>query len=378
MKKIFFSSLALLVLVLIFLGAYNFAFKNNVNDPSTGEKKSEEEVLGEAIPAPPATAVLNPINENLIGFTTGLEGAVFYYSLDDKAFKRASLEGKDKTVLLSNLPGFIERIVWSPKRDRALVLIRLSSGQSLWHLADMNIKSLVALKAGITRVTWSHLGDRIFYQFTDSNSQERSLNIANPDGSNWRELAKLGTRDSYLSAIPQSSLVSFWSRPNASAESLLERVSAEGQERKELLRGRYGADYLWSPNGEWILVSSSDQKGVGPVALGLMNKNGGEFRSLNIPTLISKTVWSKDSQFVYYALPGKLEGATLPNDYFEKNLLSEDTFWKMDTSTGKSTRLLELKEIGQAFDSIELSLSPQEDMLFFTDRRTNRVYRIDL
>ena len=110
-----------------------------------------------------------------------------------------------------------------------------------------------------------------------------------------------------------------------------------------------------------------------------MNGNGGEFQSLSLPTFVSKAAWSKDSRTIYYALPGGLpDSATLPNDYFDKPLITKDTFWKMDVGTGKKTRLTDLKDVAQSFDSSDLFMSPKEDILFFTDRTTHRLYRIDL
>ena len=109
-----------------------------------------------------------------------------------------------------------------------------------------------------------------------------------------------------------------------------------------------------------------------------MNANGGEFQSLSIPTFVTKAVWSRGGKALYYALPGALpENALLPNDYFDKPLHTKDTFWKVDTATGKKTRLADLKEVTQSFDSGDLFLSPAEDALFFTDRTTHRLYRID-
>jgi len=110
-----------------------------------------------------------------------------------------------------------------------------------------------------------------------------------------------------------------------------------------------------------------------------MNGNGGEFQSLMTPTFITKTVWSKDNKTIYFALPGSVpENSILPNDYFEKNLHSKDTFWKLDVTTGKKSRLAELKEVAQNFDSTNFILSPDESTLFFTDRSTKRLYRIEL
>lgn len=378
MKKVFYFSIGLFILVLIFLAAYNFAFKNNANDPVArpdGENVPQETTVTNAQPA--ATSIQNPINETLLGATISDDGFLYYYSLDDQALKKASPEGKDKSVLLSNLPGIPTRVVWSPKKDRALLSLKQSNGANLWHFADLTTKTLIPLRPEMSRLTWNNLGDKIFYQFTAANN-ERTLNIANPDGTNWKELASL-YRDAFISPVPQSATVSFWGKPNALQKTYFETVGLSGENRRTLLSEKFGADYLWSPNGEKVLVSVSEEKGGQNILLNMMNKSGGEFQNLALPTFVSKVVWGKDSKTIYYALPGGLpENAMLPNDYYDKPINTKDTFWKMDTGTGKKTRLTDLRDVTQSFDSENLFLSPKEDMLFFTDRVTHRLYRIDL
>jgi hypothetical protein len=379
MKKIFYFSVGLLLLVLIFLVAYNFAFKNNVNDPSAGTKTetfTKEDALENDNVS--STNITNPINENIIGATISENGEVYYYSLDNQALKKASAGGKDKSVLLSNLPGTPLRIAWSPKKDKALILLKQTNGQSLWHFADLTTKTLIPLKPEMSRLAWDNLGEKIFYQYTDPRNDKITLNVSDPDGTNWKNLADL-KRDTFISAIPKSASVSFWSKPSAIQNTYFESVSIAGSGRRLILSEKFGADYLWSPNGEKILVSASAEKGGGNISLYVMNNNGGEFQSLSIPTLVSKAVWSKDNKTVFYALPGSLpRDAMLPDDYFNKPLSTKDTFWKIDTSTGKQSRLVDLKDITQNFDSADLFLSPNEDALFFTERTTRKLYRIDL
>jgi Tol biopolymer transport system component len=340
------------------------------------DSANPEEGFGKEKTPVVATAVTNPVNEVVLGATTGPGNSLYYYSQDDQAFKKATLEGKDKTVLMTNLPGKPLRIIWSGKRDAALVLIE-SSPTPRWYSATFPTKSLVALKPEVTKATWGSLGDKIYYLFKNPSTGELSLNRANSDGSDWKEITKVGTRDLFLGTIPQSSRVSFWTRPNGLEESFLDAIDADGNNRAKLFNDYYGGDYLWSPNGERVVVSASLTKG-GPLTLAVMNKNGGELQSLNIPTIISKVTWSNDSSKLFYALPGGLGEALLPNDYFEKNLASQDTFWQIDLGTGKSSRLLELADIGQSFDSTDLSLSADERSLFFTDRVSKKIYRIDL
>ncbi|MDD2766863.1 MAG: hypothetical protein PHH40_03860 [Candidatus Moranbacteria bacterium] len=379
MKKVFYFSLGLLFLVLIFLGAYNFVFKNNVNDPTVaidGKTLTNKEPFTEE---KPLSISISPfLNEDVSDVSISLDGFLFYYSLDDQALKKATLEGKDKTVLLSNLPGTPTRILWSPKKDRVLLFLKQSTGESFWYSVDIATKTLIPLKAEISRIAWNNLGDTLLYQYTDFTTGKRTLNTARPDGTAWKKIVDV-SRDTYIAPIPQSASISFWSRPNAFEATSFESVGITGESRKTLLSEKFGADYLWSPNGEKVLVSTSSEKGGKGMFLGSMNANGGEFQSLATPTLISKVVWSKDNKTIYFALPGSIpENAVLPNDYFEKSLHTKDTFWKLDMSNGKKTRLTELKEVVQNFDSTNLLLSPDESTLFFTDRVTKRLYRIEL
>ncbi|MEK9173846.1 MAG: hypothetical protein AAB845_01110, partial [Patescibacteria group bacterium] len=294
MRKLFLSSLALFLLVIIFLLAYNFAFKNNASEPKvTSDTKEEavtpEEGFGKEKEPAIATAVTNPINESVLGAVTGPNNSIFYYSQDDQAFKKATLEGKDKTVLMTNLPGKPLRVTWSTKRDAALALIE-GMPTPRWYSINFPTKSLTPLKAEITKVSWGSLGDKIYYLFKNPSTKEFSLNRSNADGSDWKEIAVVGSRDLFLGTIPQSNRISFWTRPNGLEESFFDAIDADGNNRTKLFNGRYGGDYLWSPNGERVVVSASLTKG-GPVTLAVMNKNGGELQSLNIPTLISKVVW---------------------------------------------------------------------------------------
>ncbi len=376
-KKIFFFSLGFFILVLIFLGAYNFAFKNNVNDPVADPTKKEFGKEEEVVASP--ESITNPINEAVLGATAGEDEALYYYSLDDQSLKKATLEGRNKTVLMSNLPGTASRVLWSPKKDKVLLLLKQSgTGGTLWYSANVTTKSLTPLKAEMSRLTWDNLGEKLFYQYTDPTSGKRSLNIANTDGSAWKKLADLGTKDSFLASVPQSSLVSFWARPLAREKSPLETVNTVGESRRTLSGDFFGSDYSWAPNGENIVISGSNTSDGSP-SLRVLPSTGGKASDLSIPTLISKTTWSKDGRTLYYALPGALpEGSILPDDYFGKPLYTKDTFWKVDVVTGKKTRLIELKENTQALDSSDLFLSPKEDFLYFTDRVSKRLYSIEL
>ncbi len=378
-KKIFYFSLSFLVLVLIFLAAYNLAFKNNVNDPvaDPSKKAPVAETPTETAPLSQGSAE-NLLNERILGAAVSEDNLLYYYSIDDQSLKKSTLEGKNKVVLLSNLPGIASRVLWSPKKDKVLMFLKPSEGGALWYSINIGNKALIPLKGEISRLAWDNVGEKIFYQYTDPVTKKRTLNSANADGSNWKKLTDLGAADFFLSSVPQNSLVSYWSRPTASSTSPLETISVTGENHRTVVSTLFGADYLFAPNGEYAVGSASETSNGKDFSLRIID-TAGKVTSLAIPTLISKVTWSKDSHALYYALPGALPGdALLPNDYFEKPLYTKDTFWKIDISSGKKTRLIDLKENTQALDSSDLFLSQKEDVLYFTDRVSKRLYQIEL
>ena len=156
-------------------------------------------------------------------------------------------------------------------------------------------------------------------------------------------------------------------------------VSTVGGEVRKIFSGRFGADYLWSKDGAKALVSSSDSKGGSKINLGIINNNGGEYQNLNIPTFVSKCAWGKDNKTIYYALPSfSSENYVLPNDYQDGKITAKDTFWKMDISSGKAERIVDIKDIKDSYDATGMFLSPSEDILFFINKIDGKLYGINL
>lgn len=378
-KKVFYFSLSFLVLVLIFLGAYNLAFKNNVNNPvADPSQKTPVAENPEESPVLSQGSAENVLNERILGTALDENNTLYYYSIDDQALKKSTPEGKNKTILLSNLPGIASRVLWSPKKDKVLLLLKPTDGEALWYSVNISNKSLVPLKPEISRLAWDNVGEKIFYQYTDPINKKRTLNSASVDGSDWKKLIDLSDADFFLASVPQSSLISYWNRPSANTPSSLETISITGENHRTVSSNLFGADYLWAPNGEYVVTSANETTGGKTLSLRVIDSSG-KMNTLAIPTIVSKAVWSKDNHTLYYALPGSIPSdAVLPNDYFEKPLSTKDTFWKVDITSGKKTRLINLKENTQALDSSDLLLSSKEDMLYFTDRTSKRLYQIEL
>jgi hypothetical protein len=178
--------------------------------------------------------------------------------------------------------------------------------------------------------------------------------------------------------VPSTSNVSFWNFPNADEETQLTIVGAVGGEPNVILKGKFGADYLWSPDGTQALVSSLASNDSKMTTLGLVTVNG-QYHDLAIPTIVSKCVWSNDGKSIYYALPGAIpDNARMPNDYQDNKFMTDDTFWKIDITTGEKSRLINASEINGKYDSSDLFLSATESDLYFINRSDQKLYKIKL
>jgi hypothetical protein len=111
----------------------------------------------------------------------------------------------------------------------------------------------------------------------------------------------------------------------------------------------------------------------------VINDQGGEYKNLEIPTLVSKCVWSKNNKIVYFALPSSLpDNILMPNDYDAKKFTTTDTFWKVDVTTGKKDRMIELEKMQGSYDASNLFLSPDEGNLFFINRIDDKLYKVKM
>lgn len=379
MKKVFLISSVALGVALLLLGVYNFAFRNNVNNPlaekeKTIEVKSPEPVAvvekKERIKALTDEKTVSPLYDSK-------ENSVMYFVSQSREVKRVSVDTASSTSVMT-LSGEPLRAVWAPLQKQALVELRTYQ-DTRWYVVDTEKKTELPLKIGIEKPIWTNLGDHIVYKYYDAKTKERSLNIANPDGSDWKKITDSPFKNMSASTTPFGSMLAFWNQGDAFEETSLRSVSLIGGDVKTIFSGKFGADYIFSPDGQKILISSTNQKGGTSTMLGLLLNQGTQYQNLLIPTLVSKTVWAKNSKSLYYALPGSLpDDAIMPNDYFSKPLITQDTFWKVNMETGEKKRIVETKDIDKGYDASFMMVNDDETELVFMNRADGKLYGIRL
>lgn len=370
-KKIFIISTILLLVIVIFFGIYTIAFKpKNV---SRDVVKDEDKGYLVDIEGVVSDKLTNVTSESVVAATVGPDGNTVRYisGLDGRVYTM-TLRGSNKEVLYGETKGVPRDVKWS---DGGTASIEVYDDGI--YVTNYTTQTTTKLRDGMDDVVWAGNGGKILYKYYDDATQERSLNLANADGTNWKKIADLPYRYTSFTQIPSSILAAFWPKEDISIESSLHTVSTINErQEKVVVKGGYGVDYLFSPNGKKILVSKVND---GNFNMGVMDANGENYVDLMIPTTVNKAVWSKDSKTVYYTQPLDIpEGSTLPQDYNDKKFTTHDTFFKVNISDGKKERLIELENISEKIDAEKLFVSPTEDMLFFINRNNGLLYRISL
>lgn len=378
-KKIFIISSSLLAIFLIFWGVYNLSFKTSIPGKSSSLENKNSAGSQPASPAKIASAKIEAVSEEAVLSPTFNkdDGSIKYYSPADGKFYQINLEGGNKKALSEKKFSDVVSVLWSPNSFKTILETK-RDGEKRFILNDFSGDEEVLIKNNTDSITW--ISDaRISYKYYDPKNSRRTLNVSDPDGTGWNMIADIAYRNIFLSPVPKTALISFWNEPDGFAETDFRSASALGTETKTLLKGFFGADYLWNVAGEKVLISHLNEKGGKIINLAIANANGGEYKNIGIPSFVSKCVWSRDGVTIYCALPGSIpETAALPNDYMAGKFKTADTFWKINTATGEKSRIIDLDKINGAFDASGLFLNADESSLFFVNKQDAKIYRINL
>ena len=382
-KRFFIGSSLFLLTMLLLWGVYSIFFSVSKKAASESDTDTpvatvpvEQEVSPQessgAIQSVNATPVLSPSVSSEEG------GTLLYINKNTGTFEKLRIEDGTVTALSNSAISSPVVAIWARDGSRAIVKETMAGAPAFQLFSLKTSASPTSLKSGIRFVTWDSLENGIVYLFQDG-SGNTSLNRALPDGSQWKRITTLPSSSYSFTPVPKSTLVAFWKKPLNTRMGELQTVNLTNDEVKTVFAGKYGADYLFSPDGERILMSWAPEKNGQKMSLALINKNGGEYTDLNFPTLAQKCVWASDSVTAYCALPGSIpQNASMPDAWLDRSFQSADTFWKVDTKTGKSTRVVALENMRESYDATELLLAPDESRLFFVNRRDAKLYSIEL
>ncbi len=322
------------------------------------------------------TEVKDATSEPSLGATLTPSGGLVYYSKDDNKFYKIQPDGT-KIPYVDKEFYEVSKINWSPNKDKAI----LEYPDNSKILYDFQKRKQYTLLKNWNNFSFSPDGNQIAFTTESVLPEDRWLAISQPDGTGARPIEDLGENADkvIVSWSPNNQIIAF-SKTGEPMGTWLQEIYPVGLHHENFLslivNGR-GFQPKWSPDGKKLLYSvynpDSDFKPILWITDCYGQDIGNNNLSLGLNTWADKCVFSPNGEELYCAVPRELpQGAGF---YPEMNTDIVDDFYKINLKTGQ--KILIAQPAGD-YNVKDPFLSPDGKYLYFTDKRSNQVKRIQL
>ncbi len=178
---------------------------------------------------------------------------------------------------------------------------------------------------------------------------------------------------------PSSGQVAIRTKPSGLAQSVVYTIDLATNDFQKIISETYGLTVLWSPLGDKLLFSETDNRGKN-LKLKIADLTESTIQELSFVTLPEKCVWSQDNRTLFCAIPKNISTlATLPDDYYKGLIVFADDFWRINLDIGEKIQVYATEdEEAASYNAKRLLLSPLEDYLLFINKRDDRLYSLEL
>lgn len=347
--------------------------------PEAGEreipekKKAEEEekeITGEELKA--------LVEKQFLGATLDETGKIKYFDQKEGNIWQAQPDGSGAAQLSLGAVGDLTKVLWSKDKDKALIASYDSkTGGEQFYSYDGATGKTWKLDEHITDACWHPEQDKIIYKYTDLEKKTGGIYVSDSNGTNYKEILPYAIK-AELTPIPQKNKVAFYPTPSAYQESSINNISLDGGKSVHVLGGYCGLNILYSPEGNKAIISYTVYRAGTLTELALIGEGVYGMKRLETPTIVEKCVWAKNNVNIFCAVPASLRaGTVMPDDWYAGRVSTQDSFFKINATTGEKTKLAGFEEFVVSYDVSNLILSEKEDKLFFTNRRDGKLYSID-
>ncbi len=336
----------------------------------TPEDVVPTEVPEDATTTPETSAVVKLTSDQVLGPALFFDGTGITYFDNSGNLYQVNLQDNTGQLSLSTkrqitIPAKsgITKILWPPKGND-FIAEGAGSGGKRYYYFNSALQTYTDLPPQVWSLDWMPNGTQIMLVWLEDG--KATLNISNPDATNWIFLGDMWETDDAISVSPDGSQLVYYETGATGATNPLNSVTVDGKVWKTLVKSGFNFGVKWSPDGQKFLFSKKDLA-TQNYQLWVYNLTSGEVKNLGLFTNVDKTVWDKDSGIVYASVP-KTQSSSLAS-------LTEDDFFRVDTNT------LEKKQypMGEtAIDGKDLFLNGTSDKLFFKNAQDGGLYYLDL
>lgn len=305
--------------------------------------------------------------------TLSKNGGVQYYNKDDGHFY--TLDKNGKATLLSDKVFYdVENVVWSPSKDKAVIEYPDGS-KILYNFSD---KSQVTLPSHWEDFSFSPSSGQLISKSLGLDAENRWLTVSSDDGSKAINIENIGTNDKtvYPSWSPNNQIVAMYTKGVDFNRQEVYFVGLNDENFKSTVIEGRGFESQWSTTGDKLLYSVyNTDTNLNPklwIVDATPDTISQDRKSIDLNTWASKCTFASNTE-VYCAVPNSLEkGSGLFPELADK---TQDSLYKIDLKTG-TKELIAVPD--GAYNISQIVVPSDEKNLYFTDKKTNQIYKINL
>ena len=345
-----------------------------VNEPGAPSEPSQE-TIKEIITAPSGN-LIQLTNQSVSG-ATFKDGRVRYIERATGHIYEVDPDGRNRVRISNTTIPKVFNVIWSKHKDYAVLRyydVNEDTGQNIVqnlavHFTGSTTQGIL-LPQNIASITTAPKENKILYFVPYNNTN--ILISADFENKNQKQLFSTAFGEFKIS-WPDSDFVSLLSKPASFANGFLYKIDIRSGRLTKILGDIPGLNVLWSPDGNKIIYSATQQDKPTLFILDTTTKND---IPLNLQTLVEKCVWSAlEQNVVYCAEPANIPSGKYPESWYQGEVSFNDVLLKKDFSTGE-VKIFNLE--GYQFDIINLFLDEDEQYLFFTNKKDGSLWSLQL
>lgn len=405
-QKIFFIIIFLGISILIGYFIWSLFFSRSKPEPvitgpggeiigfpssATGTQNIIEGIIGGDLPdnidtpLQPQPGILSPVatggltkieklgEDRVVDPTLSPDGKVQYYNWLDGKFYKIDKDGQVVTLSDRVFRG-VDDVVWAPGKDKAI--LQYPDGRKI--LYNFKTEKQASIPSHWEDFSFSPDSNQLTSKSIGLDQANSWLVISNDDGSKARAIEEIGHNHDtvYPDWSPAQQIVGIYTKGvDFNRQEVFFIGQNEENFRSTIIEGR-GLEFQWSSNGDRLLYSvwNSDD-GLKPrlwIVNAATDSIGSNRTNLNLATWSDKCSFATNLE-IYCAVPESLpEGAGLFPEVADD---IKDLIYKIDLRTG----MKKLVAIPEGDFSIGQIIIPEnQKTLFFTNKKTRELYKIDL
>jgi len=316
------------------------------------------------------------VEEPVKGLFASSQGSLVYYNTEDSKFYKYTT---GEIQPLSDKSFYnVDEITWSGSGSRAI--LEYPDGHNIFY--DFARGKQISLPKEMEDFSFDNRGEKIAAKIITGYEESNWIVTANYDGSGMSFIEHLGDKsfDVDINWSPAGEIVATYREGIDFERQEVYPIGQSGGNIKSLVTAGRGFASQWSPQGDFILYNVYNSSSGYRPTLWLSDMGGdwtGSYNvSLGLNTWSDKCVFTADSRYVYCAVPEELP--ELSGIFKELGDDSSDVLYRINVVTGNK-QLVALPEDGKNNINMQsLSLSPNEDILYFIEQATGEIKSIEL